>query len=432
MANKIVRFHNANPADPDGDTVPIGVTAEATKLNGETVYAIDTGATLIGGGDASAANQTLQLTQATTTNTNLGPVTETAPTTDTASSGLNGRLQRLAQRITSLIALLPTALGAGGGLKVDGSGTALPVSGTVTATVADQSGTDITTPSPAMPAGGVGIRGWLSAIWTKINASLAVTGTFFQAVQPVMSGAGAPVVVKFTRPAPTTAYTCHDNVSTILDVTGATNASPIVVTTTQNHLLSDGDYVTISGVGGNTAANVSCYVKVTTYSAATFALYSDKALTTPIAGNGAYSSPGVCARLFRLPNFLASAGGSGYIMGINMMTDMRLFTDQFRMWLYSAPVPAILDNIEKTILYANVDKRLGFITLPAFWTMGTASDCATTEATPGDGVSNLPKWVTNTETPASRDVWYMIENMTATPGTPQASQNFTTKVFGDN
>lgn len=58
----------------------------------------------------------------------LGGLTETAPASDTASSGLNGRLQRIAQRLTSLIALLPTALGAGGGLKVDGSGTALPVS----------------------------------------------------------------------------------------------------------------------------------------------------------------------------------------------------------------------------------------------------------------------------------------------------------------
>lgn len=43
----------------------------------------------------------------------LGIVTETAPGTDTASSGLNGRLQRIAQRITSLIALFPTALGQG-------------------------------------------------------------------------------------------------------------------------------------------------------------------------------------------------------------------------------------------------------------------------------------------------------------------------------
>jgi hypothetical protein len=36
-----------------------------------------------------------------------------------------------------------------------------------------------------MPAGGVGIRGWLSAIWTKLNGTIGVTGTFWQATQPV-------------------------------------------------------------------------------------------------------------------------------------------------------------------------------------------------------------------------------------------------------
>jgi hypothetical protein len=41
----------------------------------------------------------------------MGAVTETAPASDAASSGLNGRLQRIAQRITSLIALLPASLG---------------------------------------------------------------------------------------------------------------------------------------------------------------------------------------------------------------------------------------------------------------------------------------------------------------------------------
>lgn len=41
----------------------------------------------------------------------VGPVTETAPATDIASSGLNGRLQRIAQRLTSLIGLVPTSLG---------------------------------------------------------------------------------------------------------------------------------------------------------------------------------------------------------------------------------------------------------------------------------------------------------------------------------
>lgn len=34
-----------------------------------------------------------------------GALTETAPSTDTASSGLNGRLQRIAQRLTTLIAI---------------------------------------------------------------------------------------------------------------------------------------------------------------------------------------------------------------------------------------------------------------------------------------------------------------------------------------
>lgn len=55
-------------------------------------------------GAATSANQT-------TTNTQIGIVTEAAPASDTASSGLNGRLQRIAQRITSLIALIPTSLG---------------------------------------------------------------------------------------------------------------------------------------------------------------------------------------------------------------------------------------------------------------------------------------------------------------------------------
>lgn len=67
--------------------------------------------------------------------TKVGALTETAPGTDTASSGLNGRLQRIAQRLTSLIALLPSALGGNGGLTIEGivGGTAVPVSGTFTA-----------------------------------------------------------------------------------------------------------------------------------------------------------------------------------------------------------------------------------------------------------------------------------------------------------
>lgn len=77
-------------------------------------------------GSATAANQATEIVslasidaKLTTLNFStdtlesaLGIVTETAPASDTASSGLNGRLQRVAQRITSLIALVPASLGA--------------------------------------------------------------------------------------------------------------------------------------------------------------------------------------------------------------------------------------------------------------------------------------------------------------------------------
>jgi hypothetical protein len=137
----------------------------------------------------------------------LGPVTETAPANDTASSGINGRLQRIAQRLTTLIGStiavsgtfwqatqpvsgtfwqatqpvsatslpLPTgaataakqpALGTAGSasadvisvqgvasmtaLKVDGSGVTQPVSGTVTA----NAGTNLNTSALALETGG--------------------------------------------------------------------------------------------------------------------------------------------------------------------------------------------------------------------------------------------------------------------------------------
>lgn len=69
--------------------------------------------------------------------TKTGGTNETAPVSDTAASGLNGRLQRIAQRITSLIALIPAALTGSGNFKVslEESNATQAVSGTVTATL---------------------------------------------------------------------------------------------------------------------------------------------------------------------------------------------------------------------------------------------------------------------------------------------------------
>lgn len=73
-----------------------------------------------GGGSVSIDQTTPGTTDSVTVKASagIGSLTETAPASDTASSGLNGRLQRIAQRLTSLIALLPTSL-VGGRLDVN-------------------------------------------------------------------------------------------------------------------------------------------------------------------------------------------------------------------------------------------------------------------------------------------------------------------------
>jgi hypothetical protein len=47
----------------------------------------------------------------------IGPLTETAPAGDTASSGLNGRLQRIAQRLTTIISGIAIIPATSGGLS---------------------------------------------------------------------------------------------------------------------------------------------------------------------------------------------------------------------------------------------------------------------------------------------------------------------------
>lgn len=52
---------------------------------------------------AAAAASSIPVTVSTEDQAKLGIVTETAPASDTASSGLNGRLQRIAQRLSTII-----------------------------------------------------------------------------------------------------------------------------------------------------------------------------------------------------------------------------------------------------------------------------------------------------------------------------------------
>jgi hypothetical protein len=85
------------------------------------------------------------------------------------------------------------------------------------------------------------------------------------------------------------------------DVTGATNASPIVITSA-SHGLQTGTRVIVSGVGGNTAANGT--FTITRVNANSFSLDGS-------TGNGAYTSGGTwhVAGAYVLEHELASGDG---------------------------------------------------------------------------------------------------------------------------
>ncbi len=83
-------------------------------------------------------------------------------------------------------------------------------------------------------------------------------------------------------------------------VTAATNASPIVITTSASHLFATGDTVYVSGVLGNTAANGSWVI--TKISATTFSL-------TGSTGSGAYTSGGTAVDVSLTPQFTIPADG---------------------------------------------------------------------------------------------------------------------------
>ncbi len=81
-------------------------------------------------------------------------------------------------------------------------------------------------------------------------------------------------------------------------ISGATNASPIVITSAAN-TFATGDQVAISGVGGNTAANGLWVVTVT--NSTTFSLNGS-------TGNGAYTSGGIATNRSMMYGFSCSLG----------------------------------------------------------------------------------------------------------------------------
>lgn len=127
----------------------------------------------------------------------IGSITETAPASDTASSGLNGRLQRIAQRITSLIALLPASLGA------------KSASGSFSVTTATDDNTlalfgAVNETAPTTDTASSGLNGRLQRIAQRLTSMLT---------SGLSNRAFSVTFATLTRPANTTQYAAGDSIS---------------------------------------------------------------------------------------------------------------------------------------------------------------------------------------------------------------------------
>lgn len=114
---------------------------------------------------AAAASRPVVLS--TEDSATVGALTETAPATDTASSGLNGRLQRVAQRVTSLISLFPASLGG------KTAANSFPVVLSSDGPFALQAGS-ITETAPATDIASSGLNGRLQRISQRITSLIAL------------------------------------------------------------------------------------------------------------------------------------------------------------------------------------------------------------------------------------------------------------------
>lgn len=146
-----------NPLPVSGPLTDTQLRASPVPISGTVISNIGTTGGLALESTQLTGNSSLSSidTKLTTTNTEIGIVTETAPASDTASSGLNGRLQRVAQRITSLIGIVATET-------------------TLAALSAKFNSLGQKTSANSAPV-----------VLASDQSSIPVTGTFFQATQPV-------------------------------------------------------------------------------------------------------------------------------------------------------------------------------------------------------------------------------------------------------
>jgi hypothetical protein len=273
-----------------------------------------------------------------TTNTQVGGLTETAPATDTASSGLNGRLQRIAQRLTSLIALLPASLG----IKTAAGSLSVAPASDATFTVGLPTGASTAAKQPALGTAGTASTDVLTVQGIASMTPLAGNVTQFAGTAAaVNSGNKDNGTLRFVL------ATDQPNLTTPLNVSAAAAASE----------LHTGQ---VGGTGG--------FVNAT---------YTRPSDTTAYAALDTISNSTSSPSVLTFTNFGRVNAGTGFVTYARVLTSQTSCTARLRLHLYRITPTAINDNAGCTApLYADEAKYVGFIDFPAMQTGGGSPTAA--------------------------------------------------------
>ena len=133
-----------------------------------------------------------------------------------------------------------------------------------------------------------------------------------------------------------------NNLPTTKTVTGATNATPIVVTTSTPHNVKTNEIIRVSGVGGNTAANGDWIAGAVTSTTVALLAYPGGTNST---GSGAYTSGG-------------SLISKGFGITVPVPNDL---TDMMRAGMTNVPFEASLDR-DAYLMYTKLDVNDGSAT----------------------------------------------------------------------
>ncbi len=305
----------------------------------------------------------------------IGAVTETAPATDTASSGLNGRLQRIAQRLTSLIALYPSSIGQ------KAKTTSLAVTLASDEDLLTNVG-GLTETAPATDTASSGLNGRLQRIAQRLTTLIAVFPTSFDTNSGNKGSGTLRVVLASDQPT-------------------MSNAQPVTPAATESHL---------GQIGGS-------IVSVSTEQ-------TRPADTTAYTAGDVVSNSTSSTTLITMSNCARVNAGSGYVTGARLITDKKSITPRLRVHLYNASNPNVAaDNAAMDIRYADISKRIGHFDLPP---MTTGADSTNSTSSQSSDLSIRVPFVC---AGSDRNIYVILEALDAF--TPANAEKFTLVLYCD-